>query len=74
MVSYSFLAVSDVQLILDDFLNEMDFEEVLSLGSLVAAYTQQPSDINVALSAVGLYWKLADYTLITARGGNGWMR
>ena len=55
-------------------MNEMDFEEVLSLGSLVAAYTQQPSDINVALSAVGLYWKLADYTLITARGGNGWMR
>ena len=68
----SSLAFSDVQLMLDDFLNEMDFEEVLSLGSLVAAYTQQPSDINVALSAVGLYWKLADYTLITARGGE-WM-
>ena len=59
---------------LDDFLNEMEFEEVLSLGSLVAAYTQQPSDINVALSAVGLYWKLADYTLITARGGKGCIR
>ena len=59
---------------LDDFLNEMEFEEVLSLGSLVAAYTQQPSDINVALSAVGLYWKLADYTLITARGGKGRIR
>ena len=69
MTRFSRVAFSDVQLILDDFLNEMDFEEVLSLGSLVAAYTQQPSDINVALSAVGLYWKLADYTLITARGG-----
>ena len=57
MVSYSFLAFSDVQLILDDFLNEMDFEEVLSLGSLVAAYTQQPSDINGAPSGCTGSWR-----------------
>lgn len=46
----------------------MQFTEVLSLGALIAAYTRQPHDINIALSAIGLYWKLADYTLISARG------
>lgn len=45
----------------------MDFAEALSLGALIAAYTRQGFDINIALSAIGLYWKLADYTLITAR-------
>ncbi|CBK25543.2 uncharacterized protein [Blastocystis hominis] len=58
----------DVQLILDDFLSEMDFSEALTLGALIASYTRQAFDINIALSAIGLYWKLADYTLITARG------
>lgn len=62
------IAFSDVQLILDDFINEMELSEVVSLGSLIAAYTRQGHDINIALSAIGLYWKLADYTLITARG------
>ena len=62
------IAFSDVQLILDDFINEMELSEVLSLGALIAAYTRQGRDINIALSAIGLYWKLADYTLITARG------
>ena len=62
------IAFSDVQLILDDFINEMDLSEVLSLGALIAAYTRQGHDINIALSAIGLYWKLADYTLISARG------
>ena len=41
---------------------------MLSLGALIAAYTRQGHDINIALSAIGLYWKLADYTLISARG------
>ena len=45
----------------------MDFAEALSLGALIAAYPRQGFDINIALSAIGLYWKLADYTLITAR-------
>ena len=58
----------DVQLILDDFISEMDFTEAMSLGSLIASYTRQAYDINIALSAIGLYWKLADLTLITARG------
>ena len=57
-----------MQLILDDFLSEMDFSEALTLGALIASYTRQAFDINIALSAIGLYWKLADYTLITARG------
>lgn len=56
-----------MQLILDDFLSEMEFSEVLSLGALIAAYTRQAYDVNIALSAIGLYWKLADHTLITAR-------
>lgn len=58
----------DVQLILDDFVSEMDFSEAMSLGALIAAYTRQAHDMNIALSAIGLYWKLADLTLITARG------
>lgn len=45
----------------------MDFSEALSLSALIASYTRQGFDINIALSAIGLYWKLADYTLITAR-------
>ena len=57
-----------MQLILDDFLSEMDVSEALTLGALIASYTRQAFDINIALSAIGLYWKLADYTLITARG------
>ena len=57
-----------MQLILDDFLSEMDFSEALPLGALIASSTRQAFDINIALSAIGLYWKLADYTLITARG------
>ena len=65
--SLSHTGFHDVQLILDDFLSEMDFAEALSLGALIAAYTRQGFDINIALSAIGLYWKLADYTLITAR-------
>ena len=55
-------------MILDDFLSEMQYTEALSLGALIASYTRQPHDINIALSAIGLYWKLADYTLISARG------
>lgn len=46
----------------------MDFTEAMSLGALIAAYTRQAHDMNIALSAIGLYWKLADLTLITARG------
>lgn len=46
----------------------MDYSEAMSLGALIAAYTRQAYDINIALSAIGLYWKLADLTLITARG------
>lgn len=57
-----------MQLVLDDFLSEMEITDVLMLGGVIAAYTRQGSDINIALSAIGLYWKLADYTLISARG------
>ena len=46
----------------------MDYSEAMSLSTLIAAYTRQAYDINIALSAIGLYWKLADLTLITARG------
>lgn len=55
---------------MDDFISEMDFTEAMTLGSLIAAYTRQAFDVNIALSAIGLYWKLADLTLITARGLN----
>ena len=41
----------------------MDYSEAMSLGALIAAYTRQAYDINIALSAIGLYWKLADLTL-----------
>lgn len=53
---------------MDDFISEMDFTEAISLGALIATYTRQAFDVNIALSAIGLYWKLADLTLITARG------
>jgi hypothetical protein len=58
MVQRGFQAV---QLIADDFLSFLAFETLSDWVDVVGAYGQQGADVNVALTAVGLLWRTADF-------------
>jgi C-terminal region of Mon2 protein/Dimerisation and cyclophilin-binding domain of Mon2/Guanine nucleotide exchange factor in Golgi transport N-terminal len=58
MVQRGFQAV---QLIADDFLPFLAFETLSQWVVVVGAYGLQGTDVNVALTAVGMLWRTADF-------------
>lgn len=55
------IAFQCLQIIVGDYLSQMDCECVLLIIAAIVKFASQLQDLNVSLTAIGLLWNVADY-------------
>lgn len=52
-----------MKLIIDEYLDLLDFDDVLKMISCLTVFAQQTLEVNISLTSVEMMWKVADVTI-----------